>query len=52
MLKTIIRKLKKKNPNDRKASTFFFFAFKLKRVTQNPKAELKRFWVGIDSGIK
>ena len=28
------------------------FKFKLKRLTQNPKAELKRFWVGFDSGTK
>ena len=25
--------------------------FKLKRLTQNPKAELKRFWVGLDSEL-
>ena len=35
MLKKIIRKLgEKKNP-------------KLKRFTQNPKAELKRLWLGL-----
>ena len=52
MLKTIIRK--KKNPE-----AFFFYYlifkfifFKLKRLTQNPKAELKRFWVGLDCGTK
>ena len=31
---------------------FFLFFFKLKRLTQNPKAELKRFWVGLDSRTK
>ena len=39
MLKTIIRKLKKKN-------------FKMKRLTQNLKAQLKRIWVGLDSKTK
>ena len=60
MLKTIIGKLekkkkkKKKNPKAWKASTFFFFSssFKLKMFTQNPKTELKRLWVGLDSGTK
>ena len=61
MLKTIIRKLerkkkKEKNPKAWKASTFcffvFFFSFKLKGLTQNPKIKLKRLWVGLDSGIK
>ena len=47
MLKTIIRK-KKKKPN----LEFFFFPFKLKRLTQNPKNELKRLWVRLDSGTK
>ena len=31
---------------------FFFSSFKLKRLTQNSKAELKKFWVGLDSGTK
>ena len=31
---------------------FYFFSFKLKRLTQNPKAELKRFWVELGSGTK
>ena len=31
---------------------FFFFSFKLKRFTQNLKTELKRIWVGLDSGTK
>ena len=55
MLKKIIRKLKKKKKIlklERLQHFFFFFAFKLKRLTQNPKAELKRLWVGLDSGIK
>ena len=30
----------------------YLFSFKLKRLTQNPKVELKRFWVGLDSGTK
>ena len=30
----------------------FFFFLKLKRLTQNPKAELKRLWVGLDCGTK
>ena len=29
-----------------------FFFFKLKMLTQNPKTELKRLWVGFDSGTK
>ena len=57
MLKTIIGKLKKKKKKKNKAlkaSTFCFcfFSFKLKRLTQNPKTELKRFWVELDSGTK
>ena len=55
MLKTIIGKLgRKKNPKAWKASFFFSFlpSFKLKRLTQNPKTELKKFWVGLDSGTK
>ena len=59
MLKTIIRKLKKKKKKlrlerfQRFVLFFFFFpSFKLKRLTQNPKTEMKRFWVGFDSGIK
>ena len=60
MLKTIIRKLgkKKKNPKACKDSmfcfvfVFFFSSFKLKRLIQNPKAKLKRLWVGLDSGTK
>ena len=59
MLKIIIgkkeKKKKKKNPKAWKASTFLFFfssSFKLKRLTQNPKTELKRLWVGVDSGTK
>ena len=31
---------------------FFFCSFKLKRLTQNPKVELKRLWVGLNSGTK
>ena len=30
----------------------FFNFFKLKGLTQNPKVELKRLWVGLDCGIK
>ena len=56
MLKTIIRILKKKKKNPKierlQCSVFFFPSFKLKRPTQNPKTELKRFWVGLDSGTK
>ena len=36
----------------RYASFFFFFSFKPKRLTQNPKAEPKRLWGGLDSGTK
>ena len=56
MLKTIIRKLKKKkNPKSLKGFNvflFLFFSFKLKRLTQNPKSELKMLWVGLNSGTK
>ena len=31
---------------------FYFPSFKLKKLTQNPKTELKRFWVELDSGTK
>ena len=31
---------------------FFFSSFKLKKFTQNPKAELKKLWVGLDSRTK
>ena len=48
MLKNNYRKIgKKKNPFN-----LFFPTFKLKRLTQNPKAELKMFWVRLDSGSK
>ena len=40
MLKTIIGKLE----------FLFYFFFKLIRFTHNPKVELKRLWVGLDSG--
>ena len=60
MLKTIIGKLEKKKKKKKKKKPlkleslqlFFFPSFKLKRLTQNPKAELKRFWVRLDSGTK
>ena len=52
MLKTIIRKLKKIKTLKLERLLRFFFFFKLKRLTQNPKAELKRFCVELDSGIK
>ena len=44
MLETIIGKLEKRN--------IFFKKKKLKRLTQNPKTKLKRFWVGLDSVTK
>ena len=31
---------------------FCFGFFKLKRLTQNPKTELKRLWVGLNCGTK
>ena len=43
MLKTIIQAL---------GFFFFFPSFNMKRLTQNPKAKLKMFWVGLDSGSK
>ena len=57
MLKTIIRKLKKKKKPLKleRFNVFFFFSFlffKLKKLTQNPKAKLKRFWVELGSGTK
>ena len=60
MLKTIIGKLKKKKkkkeqtlkPFQALRFLFLFFPFKLKRLTQNPKVELKRLWVGLNSGTK
>ena len=58
MLKTIIGKLERKKKQKQQQqqqqhwSRFFFFPLKLKRLTQNPKTELKKFWVGLDSGTK
>ena len=57
MLKTIIRKLeKKKTLNLERLQNFvlfcFFFFFKLKGHTQNPKVELKKLWVGLDCETK
>ena len=62
MLKTIIGKLERKGKKKKKTLKlerlqrfiylFIYFSFKLKRLTQNPKAELKRFWVRPDSGTK
>ena len=62
MLKTIIRKLERKRKEKKKKNLklerlqgffyFYFFPFKLKRLTQNPKTELKRLWAGFDSGTK
>ena len=31
---------------------YFFPSFKLKRLTQNPKSELKKFWVELDNETK
>ena len=31
---------------------FLFWFFKLKRLTQNPKTELKMLWIGLDCGTK
>ena len=58
MLKTIIRKLKKKKTlklERLQRFVFFlffilfiyFFSFKLKRLTQNLKTKLKRFWLDL-----
>ena len=55
MLKTIIKKLEKKKKKTLKLKRiqhFFSPFFKLKRLTQNPKTELKKFWVELDSGTK
>ena len=57
MLKTIIGKLERKRFKKKKRSlkgfNFFFFpSFKLKRFTQNPKTELQRLRIGLDSGIR
>ena len=54
MLKTIIRKLKKKKKKTLKLERLqlFFPPFKLKRLKQNPKSELKRLWVRLDSRTK
>ena len=61
MLKTIIGKLERKRLKKKKKTQkleriqlffFFFPSFKLKRFTQNSKTELKRLWVGLDSGTK
>ena len=61
MLKTIIRKLEKqKKKKTLKLERlqrfvlfcFVFFFFKLKRLTQNLKTELKRFWVELECGTK
>ena len=58
MLKTVIGKLvrKKKILKLERIQLFILFyflpSFKLKRHTQNPKTELKRVWVGLDSETK
>ena len=56
MLKIIIGKLKKKKNKQTlkpfKLYDFFFLSFKLKRLAQNSKVELKKLWVGLDSGTK
>ena len=58
MLKTIIGKFKKKKKKNFEAFQalrfflFFFLSFKLKKLTQNPKVELERFWVGLSSKTK
>ena len=63
MLKTIIGKLEKKKKRKKRKKTlklerlqrfFFFFpsSFELRMFTQNPKTELKRLWVGLNSGTK
>ena len=64
MLKKIIRKLGKKKKKTLKIEmlkrfvfcffvfVFVFSSFNLKRLAQNPKIELKRFWIGLDSGTK
>ena len=60
MLKTIIGKLEKKKKTLKLERLqrfflfcfFFFFFLKLKRLTQNLKTELKRFWVELDCGTK
>ena len=54
MLKTITGKLerkKKQKPKHLKGFNVPFF-FKLKKLTQNPKVELKMLWVWLDSGTK
>ena len=45
-----IGKEKKKTLKLERLQSFFFL--KLKRLTQNLKAELKKIWIGLDSGAK
>ena len=63
MLKTIIRKFERKKKKKKLKLErlqrfvfvflkFFFSSFKLKRLTQNPKTKLKRFWVELESETK
>ena len=62
MLETIIRKLEKEKKKTLKLERLqrfvfvfvfcFFLFFKLKRLAQNPKVELKRLWFGLDYGTK
>ena len=54
MLKTIIGKLGGGDLKLERFKRFFFFfpSFKLKKLTQNPKTELKRLWIGLNSGTK
>ena len=66
MLKTIIRRKKKKPLKLERLQRFvclfvvvvvvylfiYFLSFKPERLTQNPKAELKSLWVGLDSRTK
>ena len=47
MLKTIIRKKKQNIEAFQALRVFFFKKKKLKRLTQNSKIELERFWVGL-----
>ena len=55
MLKTIIGKKKKTLTLEmlqRCLLLLLLLLFKLKKLIQNPKVELKRFWVRLDSGTK
>ena len=52
ILKTIIRKLERKKKKTLKLEMLQCFVLFCLFLLQNPKAELKRLWIGLDNGTK